>query len=106
MSTKIRAVLHRKWEKTDKQGRSLIKAKGRDYYDLMWYLQKGIKPNLNCLPEVDSIDELREKLLEALNKLDKQSIKLDLEPLISDKVLINDLSGSIKKILKQQIEQF
>ena len=52
MATKIRAVLHRKWEKTDKKGKTIAKVKGRDYFDLMWYLEKGIKPNLECIEEI------------------------------------------------------
>lgn len=105
MATKIRAVFNRHWEKTDKQGRTLIRVKGRDYYDLMWYLQKNIKPNLKCLSETSSIEELKDKLLDNVSKLDSQSIKLDLEALIDDKNFINDLSRNIKKILKQLIEE-
>lgn len=49
MATKIRAILYRKWEKTTKDGRILASVKGRDYYDLMWYLEKEVKPNLKCI---------------------------------------------------------
>ncbi|KKR75173.1 MAG: hypothetical protein UU18_C0012G0014 [Parcubacteria group bacterium GW2011_GWB2_40_8] len=37
MSTKIRALLYRKWEKKNKDGEVIISVKGRDYFDLMWY---------------------------------------------------------------------
>ena len=49
MATKVRAILFRKWEKTDQQGNTTVKVKGRDYFDLLWYLQKGIQPNLSCI---------------------------------------------------------
>ena len=56
ISTKIRAILYRKWEKTDKQGQTIVKVKGRDYFDLLWYLQKGIKPNLDCIEVKGNFD--------------------------------------------------
>ncbi|MFH1610884.1 MAG: nucleotidyl transferase AbiEii/AbiGii toxin family protein, partial [Patescibacteria group bacterium] len=103
MATKIRAIIHRIWEKTNKQGKTLIKAKGRDYYDLMWYLQKQIKPNLDCIPEVNNLEELKKKLLNNIIKLDKQSIKLDLEALVGDSELVSNLANNIKSILVNKI---
>jgi len=103
MSTKIRAILYRKWEKTDKNGRVLIKVKGRDYFDLMWYFEKGIKPNIDCIEDVENIDDLREKLLEIVNKIDSRSIQLDLEPLIENETYIINLSKNIKEILLRQL---
>ncbi|NIA09596.1 MAG: hypothetical protein GWP10_07680 [Nitrospiraceae bacterium] len=49
MATKIRAVLYRRWQKIDKEGKAIIKVKGRDYFDLMWYLSKEVKPNWQCI---------------------------------------------------------
>jgi len=106
MSTKIRAVFNRQWEKTNKQGKTLIKVKGRDYYDLMWYLQKDIKPNFECLPKTLNMQKLKNKLLDNISKLDSESIKMDLRALIDDENLIDDLSGNIKKILQEQIKSF
>jgi len=45
----------RKWEKTVKGGEVIAKVKGRDYFDLMWYLGKNIKPNINCVENVEGI---------------------------------------------------
>ncbi|MBU4057012.1 nucleotidyl transferase AbiEii/AbiGii toxin family protein, partial [Patescibacteria group bacterium] len=103
MSTKIRAILYRKWEKTDKKGKSIIKVKGRDYFDLMWYLDKGIKPNINCIENIKNEDELKEKLLKIIEKVDPKSIKLDLESMIEDQNFIKNLSKNIKNILTRQI---
>jgi hypothetical protein len=41
MANKILACLNRIFEVGD----TGIKVKGRDYYDLIWYMEKGIKPN-------------------------------------------------------------
>lgn len=104
MSTKIRAVLYRKWKKINKTGQTIVKIKGRDFFDLVWYLQKGIKPNLDCLENIKNIKELKEKLLISIQKIDSQSVKLDLEPLISDHHFTTALSSHIKDILIREIQ--
>ncbi|MBU2595486.1 nucleotidyl transferase AbiEii/AbiGii toxin family protein [Patescibacteria group bacterium] len=104
MSTKIRAILWRKFEKTDKEGKVFIKVKGRDYFDLMWYLDQGVTPNFKCL-EIKDKTKLKEKLLEIVKKVDARSIKLDLEPLIDDQNFVLDLSKNIKEILIKKISQ-
>ena len=98
MSTKIRAVLNRKWEKTDKNGKTILTVKGRDYFDLMWYLEKGIKPNMNCL-ERGNITDLKIELEKVVKKADSRSIRLDLENFVADSEFIKDLSKNIKDIL-------
>jgi hypothetical protein len=105
MSTKIRAVLLRRWERTDKQGKITAKVKGRDYFDLMWYLEKNIKPNISCIAEVKSEKELKEKLLIAIDKADASSIRLDLEPLIADRNFVEKLSKNLKDILRRGISK-
>lgn len=104
MSTKIRAVLMRKWEKTDKSGKTLATVKGRDYYDLLWYLEKGIIPNYKCIETINSKEQLKEKLLSAITKVDARSIQIDLESLINNPELVRNLSKNIKEILKRIIE--
>ncbi|MFA6548159.1 MAG: nucleotidyl transferase AbiEii/AbiGii toxin family protein [Candidatus Magasanikbacteria bacterium] len=101
MATKIRAVLNRRWSKTDKQGNELIKVKGRDYYDLMWYLEKGVKPNMDCLDLKK--EELKIELLKSIEKLDSRSIELDLEAFIDNADLVKNLSGSLRDILRRQV---
>lgn len=105
MATKINAILNRKWEKSDKEGNISIRVKGRDYFDLMWYLQKEVKPNIKCIEGIQDIKELKNKLLTQVNKIDTRSIYLDLEALIKEGQYIDNLSKNIKDILKREIEQ-
>jgi len=105
MATKIMAVLHRKWEKTNKKGEITIKAKGRDYFDLMWYLEKGVRPNLSCLKEFKNVFMLKKKLLNIIGKLDKKSIQLDLEAVIKDEKFVSNLSRNLRDILKRDISE-
>ncbi|MFA6376228.1 MAG: nucleotidyl transferase AbiEii/AbiGii toxin family protein [Candidatus Paceibacterota bacterium] len=104
MATKIRAVFHRKWEKTDKSGKVAAKVKGRDYFDLMWYLQKGISPNLDCIENIKDTADLKKKLMKAIAKVDEKSIYIDLEPLLADANFIKNLSKTIKQILITQVK--
>lgn len=105
MATKLNAVLSRKWEKADKSGRVIIKVKGRDYFDLMWYLEKGIMPNMDCVREIESKEELKEKLLSIVSKIDSSSIRLDLEGFINDENFIKGTSANIKDILAREIKE-
>ena len=103
MATKIHAVLFRKWEKSDKTGKVIAKVKGRDYFDLMWYLQKEIRPNISCIEGTANLDELKEKLSEAVKKADARSIQTDLEALIDDKNKVLRLSDNMNDILIREI---
>jgi hypothetical protein len=105
MSTKIRAILFRKWEKTDKEGNTTVKVKGRDYFDLLWYLQKGIQPNLSCIEDFENMKDLKEKLLEMVARIDPQSIQLDLEALINNPTFVKSMSKNIKAILEREISE-
>ena len=105
MATKIRAILYRKWEKTDKQGKTIVKVKGRDYFDLLWYLQKDIQPNISCIEDVKSMKELKEKLLAMVASADSKSIQLDLEALIDNPTFVNNLSRNMKAILEREISE-
>ncbi|MDI6883247.1 MAG: nucleotidyl transferase AbiEii/AbiGii toxin family protein [Patescibacteria group bacterium] len=105
MATKIGAIFYRKWGKTNKKGRVLIKVKGRDYFDFVWYLEKGIKPNLKCVFGLKNKSELKKKLSEIVAKVDEKSIRLDLEPLIENKNFVKNLSRNLKEILKREIER-
>lgn len=104
MATKIRAVLSRKWEKTTKNGKVLAKVKGRDYFDLMWYLQKDVKPNLNCVEGISKKSELKKKLKDAVKNIDAKSVRYDLLGLIKNQNFVQNLSQNLKEILLKEIE--
>lgn len=105
MATKIRAIFFRKCEKTDKQGRTTVKVKGRDYFDLLWYLQKGIQPNLSCIEGFDSMKDLKKKLLGMIAMIDRKSIQLDLEALIDNPNFVKNISKNMKTILEREISE-
>lgn len=106
MSTKIQAILNRKWEKRAKDGSLLAIGKGRDYYDLMWYLTKNIKPNVESIyGEKKTIEDLKTELSTIIRKIDTRTIALDLEGLIDDPLFIKDLAKNIKEILIGEVKK-
>lgn len=105
MATKIRAVLHRKWEKKGKDGQILATVKGRDYFDLMWYFRKGVVPNMVCIKEVADKAELKQQLLSAVEKADPKSVAHDLAAFIADGRFVTDISTNLRQILKTEIEK-
>ena len=70
-------------------------AKGRDFYDLIWYLSKGIKPNYrmlnNAIEQTQggkmNVDEsnFREFLMERIEKADFKAMVKDVERFLEDK---------------------
>ncbi|MBI5221896.1 MAG: nucleotidyl transferase AbiEii/AbiGii toxin family protein [Candidatus Magasanikbacteria bacterium] len=104
MATKIRAVMLRRWTKTNKKGDVLAVVKGRDYFDLLWYLDKGVKPNLDCLGG-GSTEDLKNEMIKIVERVDGKSIKFDLEPLIADTNFVNGLSKNFKEILRKKITE-
>lgn len=105
MATKINAILYRKWKRTDKRTSITVRGKGRDFYDLMWYLKKDVKPNILCVDGISTNDKLKWKLLEAVDNLDIRSVRLDLESLIEDQNYARELGKNIKKILQKEINE-
>ena len=88
MSGKIHAILIRK----KFQGLDNIEVvKGRDYFDLLWFLKNSVKPNLKRLSEMLNIDvnidfiekQLDLKVKELITK-HKSYFESDLIPLISN----------------------
>jgi predicted nucleotidyltransferase component of viral defense system len=92
MAGKIHAVLTRE-RLVGKNNRETIK--GRDYYDLLWYLKQKVKPNMkrlcDILDEEITKEELKGRLDEKVEELDskyRSDFESDLLPLISNKDIV------------------
>ncbi len=87
MAGKLHAILTRRFLR-DKENRESLK--GRDYFDLLWFVNKGVRPNIqrlsDMLNEKISMKQLEERVDEKVNNLEKykQDFKSDLSPLITD----------------------
>jgi hypothetical protein len=70
----------------------------------MWYLQKGIEPNIACIENVSGEKELYARLVSAVEKIDTASIKYDLDALIADREYVDKLAGNLKQILLSRLK--
>jgi len=105
-ASKIAAVLLRTFRKGKGEK---VTFKGRDYYDLIWFLEKGIKPNLERLKDLTEIDS-KEKILKELDKkveLAKENyLKEDLLPLFKEVDLVDSFVANFKQLYKQKRNLF
>lgn len=98
-ATKLHACFYRKF------------IKGRDFYDLVWYISKKIKPNLVLLndaikqtegrtPNINE-ENFKEFLLEKVKKINFADVKKDVDRFIEDK---NELKFLESRIIQQTIK--
>ena len=98
MAGKLHAVLCRRF------------VKGRDFYDLLWYLSKSIEPNLKLLrnsirqtessPDSSPTDDWKGLLRTRISSLDFRKIRQDLEPFIEDETELQLITeGELLKLL-------
>ena len=85
--------------------------KGRDFYDLVWYLGKKVKPNFTLLnnaiqqtqgnaPQI-SESNFKQYLLENIQRIDFEHVKKDVERFLEDK---SELSLFDLKTIQDTIE--
>ena len=105
MATKIRAIFFRRWEKRDSKGKVLATVKGRDYFDLVWYLERKIEPNIGCIEGIKSKSQIKSKLINMVKEVDTRSIEYDLLPLIREEDFVKNLAKNYKNIVLNLIEK-
>lgn len=106
MSGKLHAVLCRKWQN---------RVKGRDWYDLVWYVGRGVHPNLPHLaarmtqtghwPAGEPMDgaALRSLLLERIGQLDFVAAAEDVRPFITDSTELSLWSRDFFREVAQRV---
>jgi len=103
MASKICAIFTRKYFRGDDDN---FNFKGRDYFDLLWYLQKGIVPNMEFIKDtlkIDSLEELYLKLNDLVQKIDVKYLKEDLIPLFEDGAFIDNYCEHYKEMIQQYL---
>ena len=91
MASKIAAIFLRGQRGV---GSALYEEKGRDIYDLLWYMNKKIIPDLDYLKakgvDVSDVQSLFNKLTLKMNDVSEENLKNDLVPLFFDQNFISD----------------
>ena len=87
MTGKIDACLNRVFKK----GSTGIKVKGRDYYDLIWYMQNKVSLDEEYLKKIKlSQKEIFVALDEQVAQVDSKDLLFDLQPFFASKTYIHD----------------
>jgi predicted nucleotidyltransferase component of viral defense system len=109
-ANKIGAILGRK----EKVFQDKFDFKGRDFYDLIWFLEKGIKPNLKRVQQIvkaeqgevikdyDGIWKLIEK---RINKINSKGIYTDMKNLVESPEGIKQLADNFLDIYRDLIKK-
>ncbi len=102
-ATKLHAIFYRKY------------TKGRDYYDLLWFLGRKIKPNFNLLNNAikqtqgnfeknEKITEsnFRERVINHLESIDFKAVQKDIERFLINQEELNFIKlETIKSLLRE-----
>lgn len=102
MASKIAAIFLRG---TRGVGKAVYKEKGRDVYDLLWYMEKKIVPDLDYLVakniDIKDLRALFDRLTIQMNKVSNENLRNDLSPLFVDQTFIkNWLENWLESYLK------
>ncbi len=101
MAGKLSAIFSRQWFKG---AENEINIKGRDFYDLYWYLEKKIKPDYKILKDSIGIanqTQLNKKLKERISKnVTAQKLSYDLKNFFPNQNFVNDFCKNYKKIIE------
>ncbi len=101
MAGKLNAILTRQWFKG---GENEINIKGRDFYDLYWYLNNKTKPDYKALKKlVGIVDEsrLKKKLKEKIARnVTTRKLSYDLKNFFPNQNFVGDFCKNYKKIME------
>lgn len=104
MAGKIHAFLYRVWFKGKKQE---VNIKGRDFYDLWWFLEKGIVPNWKTLKKTTGIKDeksLKSLLKERIKKtVTARKLSFDLQNFIADQEFVFEFSKNYQEIINRYL---
>lgn len=89
MAGKMIACMERVYRQGDAQGSQI---KGRDFYDLLWYLRRGIKPNAAKLADDGDrpykTEEAWKILSEKIPKITRKELAVDLRAFVAEPVYL------------------
>jgi len=100
-SSKIAAILNRSFKKGKN---NQITFKGRDYFDLIWFLERNTKPNLARLEDITKINKkaVSKKLNKKIEKININYLKEDLSPLFPSQQFVNEFCNSFKSLCQKR----
>lgn len=107
MASKLAAIFLRG---TRGVGKEIYEEKGRDIYDLLWYMGKKIVPDFDYLTakgiEAKDVRALFDKLTLKMNKVSDKNLKDDLSPLFVNKTFIENWLKNWRESYLQLLDEY
>lgn len=108
MASKIAAIFLRGQRGV---GEVVYEEKGRDIYDLLWYMGKKIVPDLDYLnaknvKEAKEIRTLFDKLTIQMSRVDEDNLKHDLTPLFTSQVFVTRWLSNWREVYFQLLDAY
>lgn len=108
-TNKIAAFLERQFYKGKEQ---LVSFKGRDLFDIVWFLERSKKQNWNLKPNWSMLQkrietnkkEIIKKITEKVKMIDKQNVYIDLVPFIENTKTVDNFKNYFAEIITKNIE--
>lgn len=96
-------------ERVFRKGVTSALVKGRDWYDLWWYLNEGVTPNEEKLKRDSEggvgTEEAWKIIGEQVRKLKRRDLEVDLMPFFTDQIFINDWLDNFQDFYKNLLKQ-
>jgi hypothetical protein len=106
MTGKLQAIFLREWF-SGKENE--IDIKGRDFYDLYWYLEEGVKPNYKNLKKSIKINNEKELYRELKNRIEKKvtskKLSYDLKNFFKEQNFVDNFCKNYKEIIFTKLEE-
>lgn len=82
--------------------------KGRDFYDLIWFLEKGVKPNWLLVEKTTGFDQkkAKQKLKEKIKKAVPKLLKKDLLPFFINPAFVENFANNFQKLAGEKLKAF
>lgn len=107
-ANKIIAFLEREYFKSNDQKEPF---KGRDVFDLVWFLETSAKTGFSFAPlwervfaklQINSKKEVLARLVSKLEKINKENLKYDLMPFVANEKYIEDLGNNFLSVISDK----
>jgi len=96
-ASKLSAIVERTFAKGKN---NQITFKGRDYFDLIWFLQKKVEPDGKRIKEIIGFDrdQLLKEIDQKISQINTDYLKEDLLPLFQDSKFVDNFCNSFQKL--------